>query len=64
MTTLKMCCLHKESFYGDIVAGCLYGKNIAIGGLAPIYRFLFIPFRFERGDFCKHVIPLDHINTE
>ena len=34
VTTLKMCCLHKESFYGDIVAGCLYGKNIAIGGLA------------------------------
>ena len=24
ITTLKMCSLHKESFYGDIVAGCLY----------------------------------------
>ena len=34
VTTLKMCSLHKESFYGDIVAGCLYGKYIPIGGLA------------------------------
>ena len=33
MTTLKMCSLHKESFYGDIVAVCFYGKNIPIGGL-------------------------------
>ena len=34
MTTLKMCSLDKESFYGDIVPGYLYGKNIPIGGLA------------------------------
>ena len=34
MTILKICCFHKESFYGDIVAGCLYGKNIVVGGLA------------------------------
>ena len=34
MTTLKMYGLHKESFYGDIVPGCLYGKNILIGSLA------------------------------
>ena len=34
MATLKMCSLHKESFYGDIVPGCLYGKNIPIGSLA------------------------------
>ena len=34
MTTLKMCSLHKESFYGEIVAGRLYGKNILIGVLA------------------------------
>ena len=34
MRTLKMCSLHKESFYGDVVARCLYGKNISIGGLA------------------------------
>ena len=26
--TLKMCSLHKESFYGDIVAGCLYWKYV------------------------------------
>ena len=34
MTTLKIYSLHKESFYGDIVAGCLRGKNILIGSLA------------------------------
>ena len=34
MTTLKMCSLHKESFYGDIVAGCLYEKNVPVGSLA------------------------------
>ena len=34
VTTLKMFSLHKESFYGDIVARCLYGKNIRIGSLA------------------------------
>ena len=34
MTTLKMCSLHKESFYGEIVAGRLYGKNILISVMA------------------------------
>ena len=34
VTTLKMCSLHKESFYADIVPGCLYEKNILIGSLA------------------------------
>ena len=34
MTTLKMCSWHKERFYGDIVAGCLYVKSIPIGSLA------------------------------
>ena len=34
VTTLKMYSLHKESFYGDIAAGCLDRKNIPIGGLA------------------------------
>ena len=34
MATLKLCRLRKESFYDDIVPGCLYGKNILIGGLA------------------------------
>ena len=31
---MKMCSLHKERFYGDIVLECLYGKNIPRGGLA------------------------------
>ena len=34
MTTLKMYNLNKESFYGHIVAGCLYGENILIGSVA------------------------------
>ena len=34
VTALKMCNLHKESFYGEIVARCLYGKYVPIGGLA------------------------------
>ena len=34
MTTLKICSLHKESFYRDIVAGCLCAENILIGRLA------------------------------
>ena len=42
MRTLKMCSLHKESFYGDIVAGCLYGKNILIGGLAQQYFCVYV----------------------
>ena len=39
MTTLKMCSLDKESFNGVIVARCLYGKNITIGGQTQCIKY-------------------------